>query len=467
MHVALAIQAIHLLEQLQKSRPGSINPFLVAKYCSILANPGESAMDAVGAGPGGAAPHALQAALLASGPQGVHIHSPGPEGAGAGRRAGAGAGAGGAPSTSSSMLHDSVQEILSPGPSNRYSGGKAGIRFSIIDHSYTQPSPIQHPPIEGGASLEEGGGPGGGELSITAPDVLPTPGGVTSPGGEHASLDTAFNISHEADKIELGRMSRDMSIMGLARDTSGLGLDRLADDTEAASAAASRSSGSGAAAGSGISLGEIQLEEEGGGHVVPDHFARPEIMNDLLTHIRRAFLEVVRVSYWRQINSGKLPRKSSAALILLNSIDVALETTHTPGLQDWDEIETHYRALWSKQTDSVAESISEAAAHGAHHAIPAGSEHGTVNVQNMRRRSSTGSNLGSYQGVYNGDDKNTMIAKSLKDYREAQVVYLLTTFIDAHQYAQKRIPYYLGDTETIDTPEEALVVQVGYGCLYI
>ncbi|KAJ1390437.1 hypothetical protein B484DRAFT_409008 [Ochromonadaceae sp. CCMP2298] len=52
-----------------------------------------------------------------------------------------------------------------------------------------------------------------------------------------------------------------------------------------------------------------------------------------------------------------------------------------------------------------------------------------------------------------------MIAKSLKDYREAQIVYLLTTFIDAHHYAQKRIPYYLGDTETIDTPEEALVVQ--------
>ena len=46
---------------------------------------------------------------------------------------------------------------------------------------------------------------------------------------------------------------------------------------------------------------------------------------ELLAGTREVFLEVVRVGYWKQIRSGKLPRKSYSAIILLNSIDEALE----------------------------------------------------------------------------------------------------------------------------------------------
>jgi hypothetical protein len=37
-------------------------------------------------------------------------------------------------------------------------------------------------------------------------------------------------------------------------------------------------------------------------------------------------------------------------------------------------------------------------------------------------------------------------------------VYILTSFIDAHQHAQETIVLYLGENEGVSTPEEALVV---------
>eukprot|EP01035_Chromulina_nebulosa_P019309 gene19309-25170_t len=58
---------------------------------------------------------------------------------------------------------------------------------------------------------------------------------------------------------------------------------------------------------------------------------------DLIIKFRNVFLNVIRISYWNQISSGRLPRGSNAAMILLNSIDVGLETSHTPGAADEDE----------------------------------------------------------------------------------------------------------------------------------
>lgn len=242
-------------------------------------------------------------------------------------------------------------------------------------------------------------------------------------------------------------------------------------------------------------------------HTVPQTFARPTMLAELLAHIRRAFLEVVRVSYWRQINSGKLPRKSSAALILLNSIDVALETTDTPGLQDWEVIEKEYRQYFKSQTNYIdpihAMSLSfyrrqQSSRLGMFGGV---SQHTDVSSHRSDKRSASqsaaaaGASVGGDAGAggdleggkgpstntnslddafrtvpdvdfesdasTKGEEEN--LGKFIKDHQDAQIVYLLTAFIDAHNYAQKRIPYYLGDTETIDTPEEALVVQESRG----
>lgn len=401
----IRLKAIHLLEQLQKSRPGSINPFLVAKYCSILAAPTGQSLDGLAQTDD---VNALHTALLPP----HHGH---PEIAAAQR-----------------------EEVSTPGMKLGVNSTRAGMRFSVLDDPYSPtPAGPQTPDMAG----KESG-------TFPAPSTAITAGfGTISDDNAAGAAESAFAVNRE-ERREMGQLSRDMSMMGLARFTSGLGLDRMAS-MQSEPGSASRPIHP-----------TIELEEDGGGHMMPDHFARPHIMEELLTHIRRAFLEVVRVSYWRQINSGKLPRKSSAALILLNSIDVALETTDTPGLQDWDEIVAHHKALFDNLTknDPVAAAAAHATDHYPTDSSASAATGGASGATTPRRRASRGSVNMSLQGVYDAD-KTTLISKALKDYREAQIVYLLTTFIDAHQYAQKRIPYYLGDTETIDTPEEALVVQ--------
>jgi hypothetical protein len=258
-------------------------------------------------------------------------------------------------------------------------------------------------------------------------------------------------------------------------------------------------------------------------HAVPSTFARPQLLSELMTHIRRAFLDVVRVSYWRQINSGKLPRKSSAALILLNSIDVAMEQVKQPGLHDWDVIEKQYAAYFRAQRNYVdpimamrrsfyiTRSGSAQLSLGSARRAPRGARRYATQLMPEGRppalsdaveagitttaggdgsggggggRESSGSAKTGGAGpqvVGEGDhdsldddlvrvadvdfesDESTQrsndLAQVVQDHQDAQIVYLLTAFIDAHNYAQKRIPFYLGDTETIDTPEEALVVQ--------
>ncbi len=41
--------------------------------------------------------------------------------------------------------------------------------------------------------------------------------------------------------------------------------------------------------------------------------------------MRAIFLEIVRVKYWQQIESGKLPRLSKSAQTLLYTVDVGLD----------------------------------------------------------------------------------------------------------------------------------------------
>jgi hypothetical protein len=267
-------------------------------------------------------------------------------------------------------------------------------------------------------------------------------------------------------------------------------------------------------------------------HVLPSSFSRPQLIGELMHHIRRAFLEVVRVSYWRQINSGKLPRKSSATLILLNSIDVALENISGPGLHDWQVIEAKYRHYFTSQRNrvnplravtrvishsmppmpnfvagaSIKRSNSSGISEKAMAALsgPTPVVEGATSLTGSRKYvplcringkeeaardaeappGSGGVEGGDGDGDGDGnasdgfgggggaeDSKETetahppmggaaaTLAQIVRDHNEAQIVYLLTAFIDAHHYAQKRIPTYLGDTDTIDTPEEALVVQ--------
>jgi hypothetical protein len=57
----------------------------------------------------------------------------------------------------------------------------------------------------------------------------------------------------------------------------------------------------------------------------------------LLKHLRHVFLSVVRTSYWEYLEQHLLPPNSTAATVLIASIDVAQDFAHQP-LCDWHEV---------------------------------------------------------------------------------------------------------------------------------
>lgn len=64
------------------------------------------------------------------------------------------------------------------------------------------------------------------------------------------------------------------------------------------------------------------------------------VVPELVAYVRTVFLEIVRVSYWKHIEEGKLPRLSHSAQFLLFSIDVGLDdVTSENALNDWTCIE--------------------------------------------------------------------------------------------------------------------------------
>lgn len=179
--------------------------------------------------------------------------------------------------------------------------------------------------------------------------------------------------------------------------------------------------------------------------------------------IRRAFLNVVRVRYWRQINTGRLPRKSGVALTLLNSIDIALETTGLPGLQDWQFILMTKANLFKDVLLAYQDSG---------HRIKAGvGSHGTTAVTNqfdviLARHVDSSFILPTYNKVEDKPavapdapaSRRELLAKALREYHCSQAVYLLISFIEAQLYAQRKIPFYLGE-DLSTTPEAALVIR--------
>ena len=135
-------------------------------------------------------------------------------------------------------------------------------------------------------------------------------------------------------------------------------------------------------------------------------FVMPEHERALLFKFRNVFLQVVRKHYFNQMSTGKLPRGSNAALALLNSIDVGLETCHTPGLQDWDAVKhinnTYKSIIMSDTLMSIAQYLY----------------------------------LESFL-LY------------LRDLLTSDLIHMCLSFIEAHEYAQKKVPYYLQSSSVV------------------
>jgi hypothetical protein len=61
-------------------------------------------------------------------------------------------------------------------------------------------------------------------------------------------------------------------------------------------------------------------------------------IQDVLQYVRAIFLGIVRIEYWKSIESGKMPREAVYTNNLLYSIDNALDRVHKRKLRDWKSL---------------------------------------------------------------------------------------------------------------------------------
>jgi hypothetical protein len=149
---------------------------------------------------------------------------------------------------------------------------------------------------------------------------------------------------------------------------------------------------------------------------------------DLLAYTRETFLNVVRARYQDSIESGKIGSSSASSKMLLHSLDVAMDYIHEK-LADWEVIE---QKLHPNQ----------------------------VLVQIASRMDSFFYCFGLYSGL----------VSRLDAYYERIAMYVLMNFIDAHEYAQSRVHFFLGGmidgpAEDIAAPEERQVLLESYGLI--
>ncbi len=194
----------------------------------------------------------------------------------------------------------------------------------------------------------------------------------------------------------------------------------------------------------------------GGTSPIRSAISRTEIFQSLLNTMRKVFLDVLRVHYFKQIHNELLPRQSYAAILLLNSIDVSL-----------------YEIKF--QVDSMSKNV-ESSAHPAHPSLNdlAVLIKSHFYLRKMSIKSEAAKKRHSQQAplVNEGERKESTDREGIKIEHASTrapshysihlqtTVMMLISYIEAHEYAQNQISFYLGETEgAIDTPEEEAVIQ--------
>jgi len=169
-------------------------------------------------------------------------------------------------------------------------------------------------------------------------------------------------------------------------------------------------------------------------------------------------------SYWKQIKSGKLPRNSPATLILVGSIDRAIEKQCLQeGLMDWKIIVESYSFFFSaaqanhnRQSNSNSNASFEDVEGENAPELRIGS---LENIGEVEISNNINSDSFSIVSIIQNSTPWLHCKELIRTFRLSQLVNLLLGFISAHEYAQKKIPQYMGATEEADTLEQVLVVK--------
>lgn len=141
---------------------------------------------------------------------------------------------------------------------------------------------------------------------------------------------------------------------------------------------------------------------------------------DLLENVRGMFLNAVRAQYWEQIHDGKLPKKSEAAVILLDSIDIASDDVAFK-LDDFSPLKLFQRLQYRHWVERMFDLMDAC--------LP-----DCVTLDNY-------------------------VQTRFSNKRREEVVYMATCFIEAHIHAEAKLAEYVGDDVSIDTAEEAFVIK--------
>ncbi|GBG26644.1 Sodium/hydrogen exchanger 8 [Hondaea fermentalgiana] len=149
-------------------------------------------------------------------------------------------------------------------------------------------------------------------------------------------------------------------------------------------------------------------------------YAKKAKNEDLLCSVRTMFLDLVRAQYWDQIKGGRLPRKSEAAVILLDAVDIAGDDVKVK-LDDLSPLRLKNRLSASPFLERLLDVIDAC--------LPE-----CIVFDNY-------------------------LQSRLINARREEAVYMATCYMEAHAAAELKLAEYLGESAKVDTPEEATVIQ--------
>lgn len=161
--------------------------------------------------------------------------------------------------------------------------------------------------------------------------------------------------------------------------------------------------------------------------------------HELLVYIRSIFLEILRVKYWQFIESGKLPRLSFSAQFLLYSVDVSLDEVNS---EENIQIPLPLKKSATKDWRCVEQELNS----------------DSISLKFLY-----------FTEKYCPMSFCTNILGHLLSRKEKREVYILSSFVEAHEHAQKKIHSFLRldneqildaqDDDYIQIPEELRVVE--------
>jgi NhaP-type Na+/H+ or K+/H+ antiporter len=144
-----------------------------------------------------------------------------------------------------------------------------------------------------------------------------------------------------------------------------------------------------------------------------------QLNNNLVIKFRQVFHGITKHCYMRQIQGGRIVRGSTVALTLLHASRHGLETCDV-GMTDFTILEEkfEFNLRWKERWQWVLDNI-----------------------------------------VGNNEDSwlHRWVSLIIASF-EGDKVYMLTSFLESHNYAQRILAKYLGEKGYVDTPEEGMVI---------